>query len=282
MSSGISNVDRGWHVEPALLARYGGGALGGSAAASIEAHLLGCARCRAALAPAVDPGRLAAIWDEVLDRVEAPRPTLVERLLLRLGVADHTARLVCTAPSLTVSWLLAVAAALAFALLAADSGTRGALLFLALAPVAPVAGVAAAYGRKVDPTYEVGLAAPYSTFRLLLLRSFAVLTSTVLIAGVGALLLPVSGWVAVAWLLPSLALTAVTLAVSTRVDPAWAAGATVLAWLTAVFSAYRSTGVPYAAFGVTGQLVSTALLCLSLAVLIRRGRGLAPDLREIS
>ncbi len=117
---------------------------------------------------------------------------------------------------------------------------------------------------------------------MLLLRSTAVLAFTLLIAGTAALLLPVSGWVAVAWLLPSLALTSVTLAASTRVDPAWAAAATVFAWLVAVFSAYRSTGVPYAAFGAAGQLVCAALLVLSLAVLIRRGRGLAPDLREIS
>ncbi len=272
----------GWHVEPRLLARYAVGDVNGSTAASVEAHLLACAGCRAALAPSVDPARLAAVWDEVLDRVDAPRPTFVEQLLLRLGVAEHTARLVCSARSLTVSWLTAVVAALGFALLAADAGGRGVLLFLAIAPIAPVAGVAAAYGREVDPTYEVGLAAPYSTFRLLLLRSTAVLAFTLLIAGTAALLLPVSGWVAVAWLLPSLALTSVTLAASTRVDPAWAAAATVFAWLVAVFSAYRSTGVPYAAFGAAGQLVCAALLVLSLAVLIRRGRGLAPDLREIS
>ncbi len=272
----------GWHVEPVLLTRYAVGDVNASTAASVEAHLLACAGCRAMLAPSVDPARLAAVWEEVLDRVETPRRTAVERLLLRLGLAEHTARLVCSARSLTVSWLTAVAAALAFALLAADAGARGVLLFLALAPIAPVAGVAAAYGREVDPTYEIGLAAPYSTFRLLLLRSTAVLASTLLIAGTAALLLPVSGWVAVAWLLPSLALTSATLAASTRVDPAWAAAVTVFAWLVAVFSAYHSTGVPYAAFGAAGQLVCTALLVLSLALLIRRGRGLAPDLQEIS
>jgi hypothetical protein len=272
----------GWHVERTLLARYADGDVNASTAASVEAHLLACADCRTALAPSVDPARLGAVWDEVLDRVDAPRRTVVERLLLRLGVAEHTARLVCSARSLTLSWLIAVSAALAFGLLAADAGARGVLLFLALAPIAPVAGVAAAYGREVDPTYEVGLAAPYSSFRLLLLRSIAVLASTLLIAGAAALLLPVSGWVAVAWLLPSLALTSVTLAASTRVDPAWAAAATVFAWLVAVFTAYQSTGVPYAAFGAAGQLVCTALLVLSVAVLIRRGRGPAPDLREIS
>lgn len=282
MTTDTSAMDSGWHLEPTLVARYAAGRVGGSTAASVEAHLLGCAGCRKALGPAVDPARLSAVWDEVVDRMDAPRPTLVERLLLLLRVDDGTARLVASAPALTASWLVAVVATLTFALLAADAGQRGVMIFLALAPILPVAGVAAAYGREVDPTYDIGLAAPYSTFRLLLLRASAVLASTMLLAGVGALLLPVSGWVAAAWLLPSLALTAATLAASTRVDPVWAAGAIVGSWLFAVFTAYRSTGSPYAAFGVSGQLLCFTLLVLSAAVLTRRGFSPASDLREIS
>ena len=282
MNTDMSPAGPGWHVSPRLLSGYAAGVVGGSAAASVEAHLLGCAACRATLAPAVDPARLTGVWAEVLDRVDAPRPTLVERLLLRLGMRDDTARLIGTAPSLTASWLGAVVAALGFALLAADAGAGGMLLFLALAPLLPVAGVAAAYGRQVDPTYDLGLAAPFSTFRLLLLRSSAVLASTLVIAGAGALLLPAAGWVAVAWLLPSMALTAATLAASTRVDPVWAACAIVGAWLFAVYTSYHSTGVPYAAFGQNGQLICALLLAVSVAVLSRRGRGPAPDLREIS
>ncbi len=282
MSTGMSAMDSGWHVEPTLVARYAAGRVGGSTAASVEAHLLGCAGCRKALAPAVDPARLNAVWEEVVDRVDTPRPTVVERLLLHMGVGGDTARLVALAPALTASWLVAVVAVLTFALLAADAGPRGVMIFLALAPVLPVAGVAAAYGREVDPTYDIGLAAPYSTFRLLLLRASAVLASTMLLAGAGALVLPVDGWVAAAWLLPSLALTSVTLAASTRVDPVWAAGAIVGSWLFAVFTAYRSTGSPYAAFGVSGQLLCFTLLVLSVAVLTRRGLAPAADIREIS
>ena len=282
MSTETNGATGGWHVEPALLGRYAAGSLGGSAAASIETHLLSCARCRAALAPAVDPARLAAVWTEVVDRVDAPRRTPVERLLLRLGMNDDTARLVAAAPSLTVSWLGALTAVLLFAVLAADAGGRGVLFFLALAPVLPVAGVAVAYGREVDPTYEVGLAAPYSTFRLLLLRSGAVTVTTMLLAGLAAILLPLDGWLAAAWLLPSLALTAATLAASTRMAPAWTAAVMVTAWILAVFTAFRSTGSPYAAFGTTGQLLCAALLALSVAVLVHRGRTPAADLRETS
>lgn len=278
--SGSSSGD--WHVDPTVLGRYAAGTLGISTAASVETHLLACAGCRGALVPAVDAGRLDAVWAEVADRIDAPRPSAVERLLLRLGMDDATARLVSAAPSLTVSWLGALGLAISFAALAADVGQKGLLLFLALAPVLPVAGVAVAYGREVDPTHDIGLAAPYSTFRLLLLRSGAVLASSLLLLAVGAVLLPVDGWLAAAWLLPSLALTAVTLAAATRIQPAWAAGLIVTAWLTAVFSAFRSTGSPYAAFGTGGQLLCLALLALSLAVLVHRGRIPAADLRENS
>lgn len=270
-----------WHIEPVLLDRYADGRVPASAVASIEAHLLACADCRRALAPVIDADRLEAIWDEVVDRVDHPRLTPVEWMLRRLGVDGGTARLVASAPSLTVSWLTSVMVALGFAMLAAGSGPRGALLFLALAPILPVAGVAAAYGRDVDPTYEVGLAAPYSTFRLLLLRSSAVLVSTLLLAGLAALLLPVAPWVASAWLLPSLALTAVTLALSTRVEPAWAAAGVVVVWLTAVLSAYRSTDTPYAAFGATAQLLYVVVLLISLAILAGRHHGSPLELRRI-
>ena len=270
----------GWHVDPAVLDRYATGSLAGSAAASVETHLMACAGCRGALAPAVDPARLAAVWTEIVDRVDAPRPSPVERLLLRLGMAEDTARLVAAAPSLTVSWLASLAVALLFAVLAADAGPKGLLFFLALAPVLPVAGVAAAYGREVDPTYDIGLAAPYSTFRLVLLRSGAVVVSTMLLVALGAFLLPVDGWLASAWLLPSLALTCATLAASTRVQPAWAAGGIVAAWLLAVVNTVRYTGSAYAAFGGTAQLLCAIVLVLSLAVLVRRGRTPAADLRE--
>ena len=269
-----------WHVDPLVLRRYAAGSLGGSPAASVENHLLACGSCRAALAPAVDPARLEAVWDEVVDRLDAPRLSPVERFLVGLGVAEDTARLVAAAPSLTVSWLAALTVALLFAVLAADAGPKGVLLFLTLAPVLPVAGVALAYGREVDPTYDVGLAAPYSTFRLLLLRSSAVLVATLGLVTVSAAVLPLDGWLAAAWLLPALALSAATLAVSTRIDPVWAGCSVVAAWALAVFTTAWTAGSTLAAFGPAAQLACGVLLALSVAVLVHRGRTPAADLRE--
>ncbi len=82
------NTPTGWHADPTTLARYAADDLPFAAAASVEAHLLACADCRAALVPAAAPRldvtRLDRIWDDVVDAADAPRPGLVERLLLKL------------------------------------------------------------------------------------------------------------------------------------------------------------------------------------------------------
>lgn len=271
-----------WHANASTLRRYAEGTLAAAASASVETHLLACAGCRAQLAPAVPVARLDAIWTEIEENVDTPRPGPVERALGRLGVHDHTARLIATTPSLTTAWLLSVTAALVFALAAAQSGPRGLLIFLAVAPVLPVAGVAAAYGRETDPTYDVALAAPYSSFRLLLLRTAAVLVSTLALVGVAALLLPAAPGLAAAWLLPALALSSSTLALSSRMPAAAAAGAVVALWLGTVFTTVRVTGSSYAAFGAVGQTVCLAAVLVSIAIITGLHRRAAFDLRRES
>src|SRR4030095_9140979 len=148
-----------WHADDELLAAYDEQRLDAAARWSVEAHLTSCAGCR------LQARGLGA---------EAGVPG---RLLVRLGVAEHTARLLAATPALRGSWLLAVATVLAFAVLAAwtTPGQDANLAFLCVAPLLPLAGIAVAYGPGIDPTYEIGLAAPLRSFRLLLLRAAAVL-----------------------------------------------------------------------------------------------------------
>ncbi len=265
-----------WHLDDAQLRAYAAGALDFAGEASVEAHLLACANCRGVVAPLVHAARVDTVWANVVDELDAPRQTLLERVLVRFGVAEGTARLLAATPSLRTSWFAAVAVALFFALVAAHSAPHGTLIFLLVAPVLPVAGVAAAYGRHADPAYDVGLAAPYSSFRLVLLRSTAVLVTTAALAAATAALLPAGAWLAAAWLLPALALTSATLALSMRFDAVWSAGVVATAWVVVVGGRVPVLGADagYAAFGVAGQLSCAAIVLISGIVLFGRHRGL--------
>src|SRR5439155_2321493 len=192
-----------WHADHEIVTRYADGDLDEARAFSLEAHLLSCGDCRALLSPLADRGAIERTWMEIEEAVDAPRPGPVERVLLRLGLTDHVSRLLAATPSLRVSWLGAVAVALGFAALAAQGDHAGLVVFLAMSPLVPVAGVAAAFGPGVDPTYEIGVAAPVRSFRLLLIRSTAVLAASLVLIGLVALALPRLDWTAAAWLLPA-------------------------------------------------------------------------------
>jgi hypothetical protein len=255
-----------WHADRALLSDYVNGATDYVLAASIETHLMGCQTCRSLVATAIETARLDAIFDEVVDQIDAPRCGVVERLLGRIGVPPDTARLLVATPLMRASWLAAVLAVLAFAALAASADDRGVIIFLTLAPLAPVAGVATAYGPRADPAHEISVAAPYSAFRLLMLRALAVMATTTAGAAGASLFVPGGAGVVWAWLLPALALTGLTVAASERVDAVVAAAVIAGGWVCAVF-ALRAESLPM--FGPAGQLVFLVLALASAAEIYR-------------
>jgi hypothetical protein len=164
--------------------------------------------------------------------------------------------------------MLAVTFALAFAMLAARAAD-GMMLFLTVAPLLPVAGVAAAYGPGVDPTYEVALAAPMQSWKLLLLRATAVLVGTTLLGVAAALLLPTLDVTVAAWLLPSLGLVVTTLAFATVVAPMVAAGGVSVTWLATVSVVSRADEA-MVLFGGAAQVGFAALIVLAVLVLAVR------------
>lgn len=259
-----------WHATPELIAAYARGEADHPRASSLEAHVIGCAACQGALADLAEGERLERVWGEIRHAVDAPRRGPLEMLLVRLGVPDHRARLLAATPSLSASWLLAVALSLGFASLAAQQGPRGLLVFLILAALLPLAGVAAAYGPGIDPTYEVGLVAPMSGFHLVLVRAAAVLATTTTLAGLAALTLPQVGWTAAAWLVPSLALTVLSLALATYLAPLVAAGSVALGWTTIVVLTARLADDRLLAFGPRGQIALLILLAAATLVVARR------------
>jgi len=257
-----------WHVDPRLARRYADGAMDLALATSVEAHLVACASCRDVIGAVVPTDRLDSIWDGLAAELDAPRPGLVERFLTRLGMREDTARLLVTTASLRLSWLTSLALVLGFAALTAGSGDRGRLLFLTVAPLLPVAGVAAAFAGPLDPVRDVAAAAPYSRFRLILLRALAVLATSIGFAAVAGVLVIDEGWLAVGWLLPALALVSTTLALSARFDPVHAAAAVGLVWVMVVWSHAPLRQVSFAAFAPPAQLVYLLVTIAAVIVVV--------------
>jgi hypothetical protein len=221
--------------------------------------------------------RLAASWDAIVGEISAPPRSRFERALIRCRVPEPTARLVAATPALRWSWLLAVLVVLWFAAAAgAEQWQRGDQLavFLSLAPVVPVLGVALAYGGRADRAHEVSVAAPLSGLRLLLLRSVTVVGAAVLLTLITVLSAPTTGLLRLAWLAPALATTALTLALSTAFDVRRAALGVSVAWLAVVTLVAQIADDATAPFGAVGQLAAALLAIGAAALLLVRRRRL--------
>ncbi|MFD5480694.1 cupin domain-containing protein [Streptomyces hawaiiensis] len=261
-----------WHVSEEELRAYARGELEAPALWSADAHLTSCARCRGVLAEVSDPVALDAGWDRLDAELDAPRTGLLEGLLVRAGVAGHTARLLAATPVLRRSWLGAVVAVLLLSV-AAGHAVRGGefpTLFLALAPLLPLAGVALSYGPALDPTYEMAVVAPMHGFRLLMIRTVAVLAVVLGLNGLATLALPAYGLRALAWLLPGLALTATGLALMPRLGPGLAPCLVGGAWVGLLLTAdvlRAGADTPLAPFTVAGQGVAAMVAALAAGLL---------------
>jgi hypothetical protein len=258
-------ADRGWHLPDADLAHYAARTLDAPGSWSVEAHVAACAHCRARLtelAERVEPDLVEEGWARIDAELDAPVPGPVERLLLALRVPDHTARLLAATPALRLSWLAAVA--LTLALTAVTASLSGPLVFLIVAPLLPLAGVAASFGPGIDPTHEITLVAPFHAFRLLMLRCVAVLSANTVLGAAATLALSNRDARMVGWFLPSLVLTVVALLLSPRLGPVLAAGVTGAGWAALVA---LTAGAPFTA---GGQLAFAAAAVLASLLLARR------------
>ncbi|MFC5203374.1 MULTISPECIES: zf-HC2 domain-containing protein [Streptomyces] len=271
----------GWHAADDLVARYTDGSLPEPDAWSLEKHLESCGSCAARASRAARTGAagpvLAQVRVAVLDSVPHPvraplaapspptSPTPTAPRCAR-AAGGRLGRVVWAAgPALRGAWtgalLLVAVGALALAYGGGFAGARP--LLLAVAPVVPVAGVALSYGRHADPLYELVAASPSGGLRLLLTRTAAVLAVSVPLLTAVGLLLPAAGPrlpqvpMAAAWLLPGLALTLATLALSgytgCRTGSAVVGGGWLLA-LTAPVLASIGPGPTATGSGLTDRL----------------------------
>jgi len=269
---------RTWHVDDEALHAWVDGTAGQLVSASVEQHLLTCERCRDTVTAMVGTDELDT-WDGVLAAVEVPQVGPVERLLIRLGVSGPDAKVLSSAPALRAAWVSGLVVVVAFVMLAASFADFGGLvLFLLVAPLVPVVGVAASYGPGYDPSYEVALVSPYATVRMVLLRAAAVLLTSVPLVVLAGLPLPGTAWIAVAWLLPAAGFIAVVLTAGIWVDPAYAATVVALGWVGNVLLSQRH-GDPLAVFAPVAMAVYAGVLVVAVLVLLRRLLSATPSWR---
>jgi hypothetical protein len=267
-----------WHVDAQSLRSWVDGSAGPLVSVSIEQHMLRCAHCRDEVATLV-PETERPPWDDVLAAIEVPRPGPTERLMVRLGLSHSDSIVVSSAPTLRVAWLLGTIGVLFFVVVAAVLAHEGGIgLFLIVAPLIPVTGVAAAYGPSSDPSYETVLVSPYAMVRLVLLRTVSVLVTSVPLVVVAGVFLPTSPIVAVAWLLPAVGFVAVVLTASNWIEPTYAAAVVAGGWVTVVVWAVR-TGDPLAVFAPAAMGAYVVVLTIAVLILLHRLFSSTPSWR---
>jgi len=238
--------------------------------AEARAHLATCQRCRGAL-EALAPLDLGYVWDGVAAELDAPRPGLLERILVAVGVRPGLARFTATTPSLRLGWLLANA--LVLGLVALPMALRPVATWppavLLAAPLVAAAAVAFAYGPAVDPAYEAVAATPLSPVRALLVRLAAVLVANTLVAGAVDLVIA-GGGPRAGWLLPMCAAALLAVLVASRWTPGVGAAAGMGAWVL-VLAAWRLSHQPVAWLtGPGAQAAYAAAAVVLLVLLVRR------------
>jgi hypothetical protein len=239
-----ASPSRPWHCDEAVLSAFVDGSVDQISGISVETHLMTCAECRATVSRLSPQDLLERVWSEVREGVEAPPPGPVERLLIWLGVSAETARLLTAVPAMRGAWLLGLFSATGFAALATTvSDTLGMVTFLVIAPLVPMAGVAASFGGDADPAHELVSTAPFSELRLLLVRTAGVLVTSVPLAVVVGLALPGPSWLAIAWLSPAAAAVSLTLALGPLTGYTVSASVVAASWSAAVMGAVRLNDV---------------------------------------
>ncbi|MEV6925447.1 zf-HC2 domain-containing protein [Dactylosporangium sp. NPDC051485] len=218
-----------YHLHELVLQAYAENRLGDADAWSVEAHLDHCPSCRARLVPDEQMGQRIAAFGASL-RADLPRQGKV-----RSGSRwRQVAVLVGAGPAARLGWLGSVAATVGLLVALAAGPAQARSWLLLVTPALPVLGIAASYGLRADPLHELVAATPYAGLRIVLWRCLSVLAATAPVALAAG---KVSGiGVPVLWLLPCLALTALTLGLGTLLEIGWAAAVVAAGWAAVVLA----------------------------------------------
>ncbi|GHH30682.1 hypothetical protein GCM10018780_90440 [Streptomyces lanatus] len=243
-----------------------------------------CAECRARLSPLLaDEAELSSLWERIDLATDEPTRSQLERCALRLGVPEDAARLCAAMPALRWSWWGGAALLVLLTVAAArwSESASAPLLFFALVPALSAIGVVAVTGRRFDPAYVWLAVSPLGGFRVVLLRAAAVQVLSLVLSAAGAVGLPLPFPYTLGWLVPSLMLTAVCLALSSRMDALPAITLTLAAWAGWLVATYN-TALPAATRlllpGTQLGMAAVTLLGVGALIVLRDGfdrRGLA-------
>lgn len=259
-----------WHADEETLRDWAAGTAAPVLAASLESHLLGCDECRrrtAVLTAQGSPGESVRRWDALADEVDRARTNP----LLRLGLST---------PGLRTAWLGAMLLLLVLPALVTEVSGRLPLM-MALAPVAPLAAVALAYGRSTEPAGEMALSTPAAGLRVVALRALLVALTAVPLGVGGARLAGLPLELTLGWLLPGAGLAAlVVLSGTTRLDPAVVAATLGSLWAVAVSWPAASRRVPAEVVSTTiasapVQVVALAVALAAIALTLARRDNVA-------
>jgi hypothetical protein len=223
-----------------------------------------------------DEAELTSLWERVDRATDEPTRSLLERSALRLGVPEDAARLCAAMPALRWSWWGGAALLVMLTVAAArwSESASAPLLFFALVPALSAVGVVAVTGQRFDPAYVWLAVSPLGGFRVVLLRSAAVQVLSLVLSAAGAAGLPLPFPYTLGWLVPSLMLTAVCLALSSRMDALPAITLTLAAWavwLVAAYDADLTAATRLLLPGTQLAMAAVALLATAALVVLREG-----------
>ena len=255
-----------WHVSDRELERYADHTIPAVARSSVEAHLLGCERCRQQLSlvrrSTAHAEAAAVMWSRIADRVDVTRRPL-RSTTTAVQVSTSSPLLLAATTIVAVGVITSVA-------IAAVAAPRASLpLFVMLAPLAPVVGAVLAFQTGIDPAGQLATATPLASGRLPYLRALLSSGAALVAVAVASVFVPVGLDDVAVWLLPGSALTAVVVAISTWVDPRRVALTLACGWALAVSMwswGPRQRGAPLDLSDVAVEQRSVQLMLVAVTV----------------
>lgn len=268
------NSETKWHVDNASAQRYASHSADAATAASVEAHVAVCGSCAVAVSAAAtqtDGDLLHSVWAKVDEALDEPRIGVIEQVLRVLGCPPSMSRVIAATGRAQWSCLSAVALSLVLAVFASTSGDDAMFgLFLVFAPIGPLAAAAAAFERFAEPVENLLRTVPTSLWTIALVRSASAVVPSIVLTALSIPILSERGWLALAWMLPSLALSVTALALTTWLRAEQSAIAVTLIWIAIPIVAQLRVDTLLEALAAPAQVASIGLLLAASAVFATR------------